>query len=177
MDEKDQVFARFKDNKPASAERRERLSIPGRGAAASSRSVEVVHVRTRAAPAAPDRTRHTDRQLRAASWEDGFRATPAIPPTSANPGLVEAPRPVIHLMPAWEPAEAEPDVVTSTAAQAPAALPLPVVPARQPRIRKPTRRIADPFDASDDGANCVRCGYEVEPARERQGLTTCAACR
>jgi hypothetical protein len=38
------------------------------------------------------------------------------------------------------------------------------------------RRVADPFDANDDGANCLRCGYAVEPARERRGLMTCAGC-
>jgi hypothetical protein len=37
-------------------------------------------------------------------------------------------------------------------------------------------RIADPFDRADDGANCLRCGYAVQPARERRGLITCAGC-
>ncbi|RAI58807.1 hypothetical protein [Roseicella frigidaeris] len=35
---------------------------------------------------------------------------------------------------------------------------------------------ADPFEATDEGANCLRCGYRVEPAREALGLTTCRAC-
>uniref|UniRef100_UPI001E36BC7C hypothetical protein n=1 Tax=Neoroseomonas rubea TaxID=2748666 RepID=UPI001E36BC7C len=38
------------------------------------------------------------------------------------------------------------------------------------------RPVADPFDTTDDGANCLRCGYLVEPARERRGLLTCAGC-
>jgi len=41
---------------------------------------------------------------------------------------------------------------------------------------KPRRRVVDPFDAEDDGANCMRCGYAVEPAREKRGLLTCAHC-
>jgi hypothetical protein len=39
-----------------------------------------------------------------------------------------------------------------------------------------SRRVADPFDANDEGANCLRCGYVVERARERRGLMTCAEC-
>ena len=46
MDDKDHVFARFKDDKPEAANRRETLSIPRRNGASGSRSVEVVHVRS-----------------------------------------------------------------------------------------------------------------------------------
>jgi len=51
---------------------------------------------------------------------------------------------------------------------------------RRPRVLKApikaaVRRFADPF-ADDDGANCLRCGYLVEPAREKRGLMTCSAC-
>jgi hypothetical protein len=176
MNDKDHVFARFKDDTAASAERHERLTMPGRGAGSSSRSVEVVHVRTRAASAPPDRTRQMDRQVRAASWDDGFPATPAIPPTSVDPDQVKAPKPVTHLMPAWEPAEAKPEVVTSTRTQAAAAVPPPVVAAKRRKTNKPARRVADPFDAADDGANCLRCGYVVEPVREKRGLRTCTGC-
>ncbi|MDO9714295.1 hypothetical protein [Paracraurococcus lichenis] len=38
------------------------------------------------------------------------------------------------------------------------------------------RSFADPFAGEDDGANCLRCGYLVEAAREKRGLLTCAAC-
>ena len=48
-------------------------------------------------------------------------------------------------------------------------------PRKQPAMA-PARRIADPFDPNDDGANCLRCGYAVERARERRGLMTCAVC-
>jgi hypothetical protein len=175
MDDKDHVFARFKDHKPASAERRERLSIPGRGGTSSSRSVEVVHLRTRGAPAPLNRARHTDRQLRAASWEDGF---PATPPTlilaSAAPDRVAPPKPVAHVMPTRSSAVKEADVAAPIVAEA-----LAIVGAAAPSIppkQVPTRRVADPFDPSDAGANCLRCGYAIEPAREQRGLITCVGC-
>jgi hypothetical protein len=38
MDDKDHVFARFKDDKPATSDRREMLSIPRRGNATGSRT-------------------------------------------------------------------------------------------------------------------------------------------
>jgi hypothetical protein len=38
------------------------------------------------------------------------------------------------------------------------------------------RGFADPFANSDDGANCIRCGFLVEAARERRHLLTCAQC-
>jgi hypothetical protein len=38
------------------------------------------------------------------------------------------------------------------------------------------RHYADPFAQDDVGANCLRCGYLVEPAREKRGLLTCAGC-
>jgi hypothetical protein len=53
---------------------------------------------------------------------------------------------------------------------------------RRPRVpransaKKTARHFADPFAAGDDGANCMRCGYLVEPVREKRGLLTCAAC-
>jgi len=53
---------------------------------------------------------------------------------------------------------------------------------RKPRLTKPrapkvtTRRFADPFADDDSGANCIRCGYLVEPAREKRGLWTCSNC-
>jgi hypothetical protein len=75
-------------------------------------------------------------------------------------------------MPAWQPTSVRLDADTPARADAPLAA---VAPPR-PRTRKPERRVADPFDAHDDGANCLRCGYVVEPAREKRGLMTCAAC-
>jgi hypothetical protein len=71
--------------------------------------------------------------------------------------------------------------VTATAVAAPAEEPVveaghaPWRPREQP-AGAPTRRVADPFNASDDGANCMRCGYAVEPAREKRGLMICSEC-
>ena len=73
-------------------------------------------------------------------------------------------------MPAWEPAPVEASEV---------APPLdPPVRIRAPRSPAPAtaRRVADPFDAEDDGANCMRCGYAVEAVREKRGLLTCGRC-
>ncbi|GGJ40401.1 hypothetical protein GCM10011320_55070 [Neoroseomonas lacus] len=231
MDDKDHVFARFKDDKPASADRRETLNIPRRAGAPGSRSVEVVHVRS--GGAVRDRPQRQDQYVRAASWDGGFptrqtpRASMLIEQTAP-----EAAEPVTHVMPAWEPAATEADVapaeepfvaprrgrgrprkhpvgqpVAATAETAHAEEPAtprrgrgrprksvaaaagaaraeePVVvsvddqgrPRKQPTSAR-TRRVANPFDASDDGANCMRCGYAIEPAREKRGLMTCSGC-
>ena len=163
-DDKDHVFARFKDDKPASSERRERLTIPRRAGATGSRVVEVVHVRT--AAMAKDKPRRVDAQLRSASWDGGF---PVRQPTQAAMPVEDAAappaQPVTHVMPAWEPVEA--------VAEAP---PAAAEPARIPPARRSARRVADPFDAGDDGTNCMRCGYAITPAREKRGLLTCAEC-
>jgi len=66
----------------------------------------------------------------------------------------------------------------------PAELPsgTPILERRKPRGPKPNppkvtaRQFADPFAEDDDGANCIRCGYLVERARETRGLITCAKC-
>jgi len=82
--------------------------------------------------------------------------------------------PVAHLMPAWERTAVEREVEPTLAAPSEPAQP------RAKRARRPvaaeSRHVADPFDANDDGANCLRCGYAVEPARERRGMMTCARC-
>jgi hypothetical protein len=41
---------------------------------------------------------------------------------------------------------------------------------------KRERTFADPFATDESGANCFRCGYLVEAAREERGKLTCAAC-
>jgi hypothetical protein len=50
---------------------------------------------------------------------------------------------------------------------------------RQPRAARPAaeRAFADPFAAEDTGTNCIRCGYLVEPEREKRGLLTCNQCK
>ena len=175
MDDKDRVFARFKDDKPEASDRRELLTIPRRAGGLSSRIVEVVHVRS--GGAIKDRPRRVDTHVRAASWEGGFPAKHAVAASVLlEPVTVEATTPTAHLMPAWEPAAAA-EAASPPPAQAPQ-----VEERRGPgRPRKqmtsaPSRHVADPFDANDDGANCMRCGYAIEPAREKRGLMTCVAC-
>lgn len=176
MNEEDRVFARFKSNKPEASGRREQLTIPRRAGASGSRVVEVVHVRSSATM--KDRPRQVDIHVRAASWDGGFLAKQ----TAAGAMLIEPMAP--------EPAKAARHIVTAAEAAAAetgtAPLPHagePVVAARQGPGRPhqetpntPTRRIADPFDAGDDGANCMRCGYAMEPEWEKRGPMICSEC-
>jgi len=175
MDDKDRVFARFKDDKPEAPNRRELLTIPRRAGASGSRVVEVVHVRS--GGAVRGKPRRVDTHVRAASWNAGFPAKQAIAaPVVVEPPTTEATAPTAHVMPAWEPASAE-KVSTPLAVQTP------LVEGRRGRGRPrkqtstaPPRHVADPFDASDEGANCMRCGYAIEAAREKRGLVTCSEC-
>lgn len=169
MDEKDHVFARFQDNKTATSDRRETLTIPRRAGATGSRVVEVVHVKSGGAGHGHDRPRRLDAHVRSASWDGGFPAKQtALPAPEPEPTVIEAAAPTVHVMPAWEPAV----TVAPAPDEAPAALAAPP----RPRSREQVRRVADPFDLDDDGANCMRCGYAIEAAREKRGLLTCAAC-
>jgi hypothetical protein len=204
MDDKDRVFANFKDDRTDAPNRREVLTIPRRAGASGSRAVEVVRVRS--GGAVRDRPQRVDTHVRAASWEEGFRAkAPLGAPALLEPApTAQSPLPpTAHLMPAWESSARVADAAPPASLHAP--------PRRGPgRPRKhpasepagsggaafapateshssvaqrrnlaaigPIRRVADPFDASDDGANCMRCGYTIEPAREKRGLVTCLAC-
>lgn len=174
MSDIDRVFARLGGGQTGTGTQRELRRIAPKGGAAT-RVVEVVRLPAgTAAGAAP---RRTDVRVRAATWDDGFPARSVAPPLPDPPAAPEEPREAVaHVMPAWtrtvaEPA-AEPPVPPDAAAPAtPGAAP------RPPRTaRAGARRVADPFDAEDDGANCLRCGYAVEAARERRGLLTCASC-
>jgi hypothetical protein len=166
MDDKDRVFARFQDAKPVASDRREMLTIPRRAGAAGTRVVEVVHVKSDTMR--NDRPRRADAQMRAASWDRGFPLKPpAVPAPEAAPIVIPPPTPTVHVMRAWEPP----------------AMPVPVAAIPAVRVGAPAkpragmeRRVADPFDAADDGANCMRCGYAIEPAREKRGLLSCASC-
>jgi len=73
MDDKDRVFARFKNDKPEASDRGELLNVPRRAGAFGSRVVEVVHVRS--GGAIKDRSRRVDMHVRAASWDGGFQCT------------------------------------------------------------------------------------------------------
>jgi hypothetical protein len=180
MSEIDRVFAGLGGRQSAPSARRELRRIPGKGGSSATRTVEVVRLPTRGAPESAGRQR-ADQQLRAATWEDGFPAQSARPGPSPEPDLPQPVRaePTAHVMPMWERSRAEPEAPPS------AEPPPPVSEAPRARRGRPPgstasrreeRRVADPFDPEDDGANCLRCGYAVQPARERRGLLTCAAC-
>ena len=102
MDDIDRVFARFEDDKPEPADRREALSIPRRNGAGGSKTVEVVHLRS--GGGIKDRPQRLDPHLRAASWDGGFQAKRSVAtlvlPASVT---VTATTPTTHVMPAWEP--------------------------------------------------------------------------
>jgi hypothetical protein len=177
MSDKDHVFARLGPAKPSSGNRRETLSIPRKGnGVGGSRVVEVVHLRPgTAGPAGKEPPRRPRFSGHAETWEHGFPTrSAALPPAEPPPGgpqRAEAAEPIAHVMPMWEPAPAPEPVPAAPEAEAHAA----------PRQRRgpgapARRRVADPFNAADDAANCLRCGYVVEAARERRGLMTCAAC-
>jgi hypothetical protein len=199
----DHVFARFRDDHATATPQRELLSIPRRGLSSGSRTVEVVHVRS--SPSSKSQNQHhRESGVRSATWSEGFPTKPA--PNRAfvdSPAVIEPQQPTVHIMAMWEPAHAEteptPPAATSTQQQtepkrrgrprkianqtAPIAAeryaPEPEAKRRgRPRkIASETTRIAaDPFDPNDDGANCLRCGCLVQPAREKRGLMTCAKC-
>lgn len=111
-------------------------------------------------------------------------ASDAAPAQAAEPPLAPRrrrgrPRAVIT---AWEPTPAPaPAPPFGNVATAPAEEASIASRRRRGRPRKdplsaPARRVADPFDANDDRANCMRCGYAIDPRRESRGLMTCAEC-
>jgi hypothetical protein len=169
MSEIDRIFSRLGPKKSAPTDKREVLSIPRKGSSLGSRTVQVVHVRSGQGSAGKEAPRRSGAGARSASWEDGFPARAAAqPPQAEDPPAPEQPDPVTHVMPMWAPAPAEAAAVPGDAA---APQPKQAAP-RRPRAK----RVADPFDADDDGTNCLRCGYMIDAGRERRGLMTCAAC-
>ena len=124
MDDKDRVFANFKDDKPDAPDRRELLSIPRRAGAPGSRVVEVVHVRS--GGAMKDGPRRIDTHVRAASWESGFPAKQVVAPLPfVEPGTADMTTPTAHVMPAWGP------TVGAAEGAPPAPVPLPAVAVRR----------------------------------------------
>ena len=133
-----------------------------------SRSVEVVQLRRSGAEPANGCVRQGGRGLRGEAWPDGFKAKPKPPPTPFDTQPSPTPK--------------RPPQVGHVVERAPSLLaPLPVQPEhaapREARGRpRRERTFADPFAADESGANCFRCGYLVEAAREKRGKLTCAAC-
>lgn len=176
MSDIDRVFAQLGGKRSSDGDQRELRRIPRKGNAAGSRVVEVVRLPAKGAASPGGASRQTDHRLRAATWDDGFPAKSAptsslFSPTPAADAPQPVVPPVVHVMPGWAPSPVEPETRPAPAAEA------------KPRVARTrrtapaiSRRVADPFDAADDVANCLRCGYVVEPARERRGLMTCAAC-
>ena len=149
-----------------------RRSGPGTG---KSRVVEVVHVRRDGARPVEDHLPSALPTRHAETWPEGFRAKPVQPLLQQDiPAAVPEPAPpVVHVMPMWEPSPPQPEPPPVKTVMAERRLP------RMPKARTSegtARHFADPFADVDDGANCLRCGYLVEPAWERRGLLICAAC-
>ncbi|TDH62000.1 hypothetical protein E2C06_13595 [Dankookia rubra] len=179
MSEADRVFSRMTTpGRPRSAEDKQFLHVTSRrrgAVAGQSRVVEVVHRRSggMAAPAEP---------APSASWPEGDQGRSALAlPSAEDPAPTAAPvAPVGHLMPGWEPL-LRPVEPTEPAGKIPAGMRSrpPVAKPERPvkRTASTPRAFADPFAVDDSGANCIRCGYLVSPAREKRGLMTCARCR
>lgn len=172
----ERVFARMGARHHAATPQQEHRSIPRRGKLTGNRLVEVVRLPARGVSAAQVGSGRTDTSVRAATWEDGFPAKSAAAPASISQAAEEsAGHAVVHVMPMWTRRIAE--LGGESSPPVPAGAPRPAAPTkgfRQPQ--RSARRVDDPFDASDEGANCLRCGYLVEPAREKRALMTCARC-
>lgn len=174
MSDTDRVFARFTTPEAAAAPSRQTVTIPGRGTR-GSHVVEVVHLRHGGGAVDEAPARHAA-DVGGAAWGDEISGKGSVSiPVMPGPAAPAASQPVVHLMPAWEPKPVESQAAPQTVASEPEQRPETKA-TRRPRAASPTRRVADPFDPNDDGANCIRCGYLVETTRERRGLATCAAC-
>jgi hypothetical protein len=181
MSEIDDIFARLGGGRIAASEGRDLRDIPSRGKAGRSRTVEVVHVPAGRSGKGAAVSRRVDTGVRAQTWDGGF-PTRSAPPSSpfTLPEAARAPEQVGHVVSRSEPVA---ELVASPE-QAPDPVEVRPVPADQSLARSArisitsgkARPVADPFDPEDDRANCLRCGYAVEHARERRGMTTCAAC-
>ncbi|MBK1660125.1 hypothetical protein [Paracraurococcus ruber] len=186
MSDIDRVFSGRPSRRTVNApeEQHRIVSIPRRGkfAGGGSRAVEVVHVRRPGATPAGS-TRPAAWSVRAEAWPEGFRAKAPAPalPVAEPPAAPEPSPPTVHVMPMWQPSP--PPTAAEPSPPEPLAATLAVTPTRRRRTALPEaqpvpghgRSFADPFGA-EEGANCLRCGYLVEPARERRGLLTCKAC-
>ena len=184
MSEADRVFSgrRGQGAQAPFGEKRHIVTAPRRSGpgAGKSRVVEVVHVRRDGARPVEDHPPPAPWNQRAETWPEGFRAKPAqpLPPQDIPPAVPDPAPPVVHVMPMWEPQQpaqpvTEPDEPLVEPAMAEQHRPR-TLKAKTPK--NTARHFADPFAEGDEGANCLRCGYLVEPARERRGLLTCSSC-
>lgn len=180
MSEIDHVFARLGGSQSVTTEQRELRSIPRRGGATGSRVVEVVRLPPRAATAGNNQPLRPASKVRAATWDNGFPAQSGRAPSpSPEPVATVTVKPAAYVMPMWKPAEtagASTSSPPATSEGQPGQTADLAAPLSPKKARTRSRRVADPFDPADDGANCMRCGYLVEAARERRGLMTSAGC-
>lgn len=186
MSEADRVFSgrRGPGKEIPFGEKRLIHTASRRGGVGGSRSrvVEVVHVRRGGSGPTDRQPRPVSSSVRAETWPEGFHAKPAqpVPPQDLQLPEPEPASPAVHVMPMWEPSPPQPAPTVTQPDEVPAAatmdrrrqLPSP----KSKAAKRTTRSFADPFAAGDDGANCLRCGYLVEPVRERRGLLTCSMC-
>ena len=173
MSDIERVFARFSAPARAETPRRQTVTVPARGTR-GSRVIEVVHLRHGSGVADEATTRHSA-SIGASAWGREVAARrSSLASATTDPPTPPPPQPVVHVMPAWQPRPVEVEVPAAMADEH-ALMPEPK-PKRRLRHGASPGRVADPFDAADEGANCVRCGYLVEPARARRGLMTCAGC-
>lgn len=186
MSEADRVFPRHKEQglQPASGDKRHIVSASRRGGlgGGKTRVVEVVHVQRGRTEPTEHRQRPTPWNTHAETWPEGFRAksAPPSPQHKTPPAVAEPAKPTVHVMAMWEPTPQPPAEPIAQPVEPP--VEAAIAEDRKSRISKPRapkvteRRFADPFADDDSGANCIRCGYLVEPAREKRGLWTCSNC-
>jgi hypothetical protein len=185
MSEADRVFSRQEGQGAQTSLARKRLihiaprrSGPG---ASKSRVVEVVHVHRGKVRSAEEALRPAPSNARAETWPDGIHPKAALPLAQADlqPMAPEPARPVVHVMPMWEPSPLQSAPLVAEPTEPPAEA---TAVERRKRISKPhaakvkVRPFADPFADDDSGANCIRCGYLVEQGREKRGFMTCSKC-
>lgn len=184
MSEADRVFSSRSKRAVSLGQTRHIVTAPRKNSSGTmaSRVVEVVQVRRHTSESDRVRSPSTPRHAHVETWPDGFRAKSlaTTPPQAAQPMVPKAPPPTVHVMPAWEPSVQQPALTDEKPVEAPAGIP-PVEGLKRghakPRLPKVTARdFADPFAEGDDRANCIRCGYLVEQARETRGFWTCSKC-
>ena len=184
MSEADRVFSRLSKPITSFSERRHIVTPPrkNRSGTMTNRVVEVVHVAHGTPGLRKGHPHPVPSNGPAESWPDGFHAKSASPSVMPNtqPMTPKPAPPVVHVMPAWEPSPQKPALTDEEPVAVSSSIPTighqVQHNAASSHSKATTRRFADPFAADDDGANCTRCGYLVEAARERLGLWTCSKC-
>ena len=184
MSEADRVFPHQSKRAVTLGKTRHIVTAPRKNSSGTmaSRVVEVVQVGRHTSKVGKVRPPSTPWHAHVETWPDGFRAkSPAPTPLqAAQPAVPEASPPTVHVMPAWEPSVQQPALPDEKPVEAPPGIPTVKGLKRdnaKPRLPKVTARdFADPFAEDDHRANCIRCGYLVEQAREARGLWTCSKC-